>query len=414
MLFYGAVCKVYRQAADRPLDGADLPRLCWWINFLGVLPWALLLFGALVALARFWGVGEGAGAIWAGWAGMAGSLVFGWLGVTSVHLPTAALACWTVALVLGARKRLSIAALVLAGLCGGFAGAAHPAGWVWVAWGLFLLFIVPPEGVGSGRQALLTAGFGFAAGAGIVVSSIGNMFFFGSPMPVQWMDLQPISLDLGGLLRLAWHDLVGYNGVLWLSPLIVPGVAALRGGANDEAGRAAMRFLVGLAAVVLLVWGIADDARVVSEIESIRPQLLLLPVELTGGRFEIVELGQAAGGQEEAKEYFERLYGRTDVYYWQGGRSPGLPIFLPAAVILGLLGWCRAAGSRIWTGWVWLGARWGGVMGLVMSQAPFGSAAAAYVYVGSAAGGDRAPILQALLAVSAKLAELWPSGVVGF
>ena len=167
-------------------------------------------------------------------------------------------------------------------------------------------------------------------------------------------------------------------------------------------------------AVSLLVWGVADDARVQSEMEALRPEFRVAPVELVGGKFSMVDLGNESGTAEDQKAYVERLISRTDIFLSYGGRSSGLPVFLPVVLIVGLLGWIRLAPSRFWAGWMWTGVRLGGVIGLVMSQAPYGSQSDMVIYMGSLIGNGGSPILEALLAVSVRLSLLWPSGVVSF
>ncbi len=414
MLYYGGVCRLYRDSLGRPLDGADLPRLCWILNFFSVLPWAFLLFGGLTRLAVLWGFSEGTKPIWAAWAAMAGSLVFGWLSAASIFLPLAALACWTVVMVLESHNRPAIGPLILGGLCAGFAGAGHPAGWTWAVWGLLMLFVSPPKGVSPARQTVLISTFGISAAVAVVISLIGNAFFFGNPLPVQWIDIQHPEMQLGDMARLIWHDLVGLNGVIWLAPLVVPGVLALAGRKGEDSHRASLRFLLGIASVVLLSWGITDDARMVGETERLLADFRVLPAELVGGEFTMVQLGAAAGTEEEYQAYFEQLIDRTDVFFSMGARPPGVPLFLPAAILLGLFGWCNISSSRFRFTWSWLAVRWGGLIGLIMSQAPYGSAPSAFLYIGTSAGGSRMPIVESILAFALRLAELWPSGVVRF
>jgi len=420
MLYYGLSCRLYRDAVARPLDGADIPKLSGWINFLGVLPWAILLFGGLFRLSGLFGCPDGTKRIWAAWAAMAGSLALGWLGVVSVYLPVAALGCWTAAFVLEGKKKPSAGLLVLAGLLGGLAGVTHPTGWLWVVWGVFLLIVSPPSGISAARQAFCTVSFAISAALVILLSLVGNHLFFGSPLPVQWIDLQPITMGAGGLIRLVWHDLAGWNGILWLSPLLIPGLVRLVEKPNGIPGGSTLLLITGLLAMTLFVWGVVDDARLIGELDRIHPQLRVLPIELTGGKLEIVPPGNAQGGAEEQRADFERLVARTDIFLWTGGRPVGLPVFMPVACVLALLGWHRSTLSRFRQGWGWIAVRIGGLLGLIMSQAPYGSISDYSVYVGyvlNQAGAPvhgNAPIVEAVLAIAIRLAELWPSGVVTF
>jgi len=270
MLFYGGVCRVYREVVGRPLEGADIPKLSWWINFLGVLPWALFLFAGLRRLAILWGMDERSEPDMAAWAVMAGSLAFGWLGVVSPYLPLAAIACWLVVIVLEAAIEPHRRMMFIGGLLAGLAGAAHPAGWIWVVWGIFLLFVSSPKGISQARQTLLTIYFAVAAAAGIVLCLLGNALFFGTPLPVQLIDIQPLDFDMNNLLALLWHDLIGWNGLLWLSPLVVPGIARIASGDSNLMGGPAMMLLITLAAVALMAWGISADARLIDEMEQVR------------------------------------------------------------------------------------------------------------------------------------------------
>ncbi len=413
MVYYGAVCRVFRNSIERPLDGADLPSLIKILNFLGVLPWALLLFAALVRLARTWGAGDGTGPVWSAWAVMAGSLAFGWLGVVSVYLPVAALACWTVALVSEAQKRPDIRLLLIAGLCAGFAGAAHPSGWIWAVWGLFMLFVSPPKDVPASRQMVLTTVFGIAAAVGIVITLIGNFLFFGTPLPVQWIDTSGIAAGQD-LVRLIWHDVVGFNGIVWLAPLVLTGVLALTSKKSEEGDQSVLKFTLGLAVAALLVWGIADDARLVKDIGGIDPRFQVMPAELDEGRFAIVRMGGSTGTYEEFQVYFEDMVVRKDVFYSTVARSPGMPVFLPAAVLIGLFGWCSMRKSRFSANWSWIGVRWSGLLGLIMSGAPYGAVPGVFLYLASGLEATGIPILGSILAMALKLAELMPSSVISF
>jgi hypothetical protein len=415
MLFYGGVCRIYRDSVGRPLDGADLPKLCWLINFFGVLPWAFLLFGALVRLAGLWGFACGTKPIWAAWAAMSGSLAFGWFGVISTYLPVAALACWSVALLTEARNNPRPGILAMAGLLAGLSGAAEPSGWIWIVWGLFLLFVSPSKGLAQSRQFVLINVFGFSAVAGVAVSVLGNYLFFKTPIPVQWINAGPVGLDIEGLLRLLWHDLIGFNGILWLAPLVLPGIIALNRSHAGSGEQAIMRFMLGLATITLLVWGIADDARLQGEIAGIDPVFHVLPVELDEGGFRMVLLQAESGTVTDYQAYFEQLVHRKDVFYSTIGRPPGMPVFLPIALLLSLFGWCSAGMSRFLSNWSWLGVRWSGLLGLAMSKAPYGVAPGVALYLmGRGIDATGLPIFGSILAVALRLAEVWPSGVVTF
>jgi len=414
MLCNAGVCKIYRGIVGRPLDGADIPKLSWWINFLSVLPWALLLFGALRRLAVLWGQDEGTGPEWAAWAVMCGSLALGWFGVASPYLPVAALGIWTVVLILEASVNPSLGMMIVAGLMAGFSGAAHPSGWLFVLWGVFYLFATPPAMYLPEKQTRLLTCFAGAAAVAVVVTLIGNAIFFGSPLPVQFMDMQPPYLDFGPLARLAWHDLVGWNGVLWLAPLVLAGIARMMSAPDKVLGGPVMMFLLALLAIAFLTWGVVDDSRLTNEIEQVPLELSVIPVELSGGEFSMVQIGSSGESIEERRSRFERLIERTDVLLWIGGRSPGIPLFLPAAVLLAMLGWCWRDVTRFWSGWTWAGVRWGGLMGLFMSQAPYGSVSDLFFYLGLLPGSGHIPILEAILAVSIRLAEYWPSGIISF
>jgi hypothetical protein len=414
MLFYGGVCRLYKDAVGRPLQGTDIPMLSWLINFLGVLPWALILFAALRRLAILWGMDEGAEPEMAAWAVMAGSLAFGWLGVISPYLPVAAIACWIVVIVLEAGIAPRRRWMILAGLMSGLAGAAHPAGWIWGVWGILLLFVSSPKGISPARQTLLVIYYAVSAAAGVVVCLIGNALFFGTPLPIQWIDIQPLNLDMNYLVGLIWHDLIGWNGLLWLSPLILPGVARIAGGNSDLVGGSAMMLLIALAAVALFSWGIAADARLLEEMDRVPQEIRVIPVELSEGEFVMVQLGPAGQSTAEQRGFFERLVERTDIFFWTGGRSPGMPMFLPVALILSMLGWSLMGTSRFWDSWNWVAVRFGGLLGLFMSQAPYGSVSELFVYLGLLPSNGHVPIAEAVLAVCTKLSELWPSGVVQF
>ncbi len=420
MLHYGIVARVYRDAIGRSFDGADIPGLSWWVNFLGVAPWALLLFGALSRLAVVFGVTDDKKAIMAAWAAMAGSLAFGWLGVASPWLPAAALAAWSIYLVLSSLDKPQIGKLVLAGLLAGFAGAGHPSGWVWIVWGVFLMFVAAPSGSEKSLQGRLIPGFALGAVVSIVICMVGNVLFFGTVAPVHFIDTQPYNMNFPWLIAVAWHDLVGWNGILWLSPLVIIGLIKLSGYAPVLPGRQVTVFLILLATLVLLVWGVMEDVRLIGENERIVADFTVLPIEMTSGDLAIVQIGAAEGGFEEQRAYYERLVARTDIFLWTGGRSAGLPIFLPAAVLLALFGWCSIGLSKLQAFWNWAGARFGGLIGLVMSQAPYGAVSDYYMYIGLIIDRNQlpvtahVPILEALLAVVLRLAEFWPSGVVTF
>jgi hypothetical protein len=140
----------------------------------------------------------------------------------------------------------------------------------------------------------------------------------------------------------------------------------------------------------------------------------VIPVELSEGEFVMVQLGPAGQSTAEQRGFFERLVERTDIFFWTGGRSPGMPMFLPVALILSMLGWSLMGTSRFWDSWNWVAVRFGGLLGLFMSQAPYGSVSELFVYLGLLPSNGHVPIAEAVLAVCTKLSELWPSGVVQF
>jgi len=420
MLHYGAVVRAYRSAIGRPLDGADIPRLSWWINFLGTAPWALLLFAALRRLATIIGVTDDRKAIVAAWAAMAGSLAFGWLGVVSPWLPAASLAAWTVVLVLKNMENPKFTGLMLAGFLAGLAGAGHPSGWVWIVWGAFLMFVSAPSDPEKSRQTQMLSAYVIGAAISLVILFAGNFLFYGSPLPVQFIDTQPIIMPVPVFISVIWHDLIGWNGIIWLSPLVIVGLYKISGFTPALPGRQVTIFLLGLAALVLLVWGITEDVRLISENERIPTEFMVLPVELASGKISMVQLGGTEGGFEEQRAYYERLVARTDIFLWTGGRPVGLPVFLPVAVLLALFGWCSLSLSRIQAFWNWTGVRFGGLIGLVMSQAPYGAISDYYMYFGLILDRNQVPVtghvpvIEALLSVAVRLAELWPSDVVTF
>lgn len=417
MMYYGAVTRVYSEIVDRPLDGADIPMLSWLVNFLGILPWALFLFGGLVRLAKYWGCEDGTKPVWAAWAVIAGSLAFQWFGTMSPFLPVTALSVWVLVLLFEFEKKQTVKSLVIAAILAGISGMFHPSGWLWLIFGLFYLFVSTSESMDEKRQMKNVVIFGITAFVPVIIALVLNYLFFGTLLPVQMIDLQPITMAPGRIIQLIWHDIIGWNGLIWLSPLVVTGIFVMLLGSKDITGGSIVLFLVGMVAVILLVWGIGDDARLIAENESIRAEFLILPIELNSGRFQMVQLPTETGGYEEQQAFYERLFARTDVFLWTGGRSAGIPVFLPVAVILAILGWCRANGSVYLRAWNWAGVRFGGLLGLIISQAPYGAASELYLQASMdwvAQLLTHTPVLEAILAVSLRLAELWPSSVVKF
>ncbi|HDS30265.1 MAG TPA: hypothetical protein ENN67_04390 [Firmicutes bacterium] len=416
MLYYGGMCRMYRDSVGRSLDGTDLPKLIWLINFFGVLLWAFLLFGGMVRLARIWGLNEGAKPIWASWAAMSGSMAFGWFGVVSPYLPVAALACWTLALLLEARSSGKIFIAGMAGILAGLSGAWEPSGWIWIVWGLFLMFVSPWKGIAQNRQYVMITVFGIMSAVGVAIALIGNSIFFGSPLPVQWMPRSGVELDaVEDIFRLVWHNTVGFNGLLWLAPLVLPGLIALSRSHDKSVETAVLRFMLGLAALTLFVWGISDDAGLRGEINAIDPAFHILPVELSNGEFGIVLLSGESGTMSDYRAYFEQLIQRKDIFYSTISRSPGMPVFLPIALILSLFGLCNAGMTRFLDNLSWVGVRWSFFLGLIMSRAPYGMAPGVALYLmGRGIDSTGMPIMGSLLAVSLKLSEIWPSGVVTF
>ena len=74
MLHYAAVIGAFKAGLARPLDRSDLSKLNWTLNFTGVIPWALILFAAMLRLARYWNAGDRSKPFWAAWAAIAGTL----------------------------------------------------------------------------------------------------------------------------------------------------------------------------------------------------------------------------------------------------------------------------------------------------------------------------------------------------
>lgn len=412
MGYYWFMVKNYRQAVGRPLDGPDLPKLMWQINFWGALPWVILLYGALIRLGANFRK-DGTGNVWGAWAAIAGSLAFGWFGSPSEFLPTAALGIMSAALLMESMQKKSIGKLLASGICSGLAGMWHPCGWLWAVWGLATIFVSLPQGSGAGRSSASIAVFGSGAGFWIVVSCFINAKIFGIPLPVQMIDVQPIDFDTGEYARLIWHDIVGWNGIIWLAPLVVPGMVALVAGYGETDPHGSNRILLGFVMLAMLVWGIADDARIISDIGNVRKEFRVAPVELINGQFAMVQIGRL-NEDEDASRYLERLLSRTDIILGNGGRPVGIPTFLGAALFLGIIGWFRISSSRFWNTWMWIGVRWGGFAGLIVSQAPYGSISEMVKYIGMIASDGRVPFLESMLAFSVRLAELWPSGVVRF
>ncbi|MCX6645379.1 MAG: hypothetical protein NTY09_03345, partial [bacterium] len=200
VLYYGAVAKVYSGIVRRPLDGADLPKLSKWVNFLGVIPWALLLFGGLVNLAISFGCSGGTKPIWAAWAAIAGSMAFQWFGSVSVYLPAAAISVWVMALIFRDFPKIVVKNLIYAGILAGFSGLFHPVGWLMLIFGLFYLFISAPEDGDDKSQARGAIFFGLSAVIPVIIALSMNFVFFGSLLPVQWVDLTPITLSIGSLM----------------------------------------------------------------------------------------------------------------------------------------------------------------------------------------------------------------------
>ena len=414
MLYYGAVTRIYSEIVNRPLDGADLPKLNRWTNFFGVVLWALVLFGGLVRLAICMGHGDGTKPVWAAWAAMAGSMAFSWFGLASVYLPVAAMSVWVMALIFRDFPKINPRDLITAGILGGFSGLFHPVGWLIVVFGLFYLFISAPEGGDEKNQAKGAIFFGVSAAVPILITLGMNFLFFGSVLPVQWIDLPPVTLSTGRLIQLFWHDIVGWNGILWLAPLTGVGLYAVIKGRGRIKLDSTVVFLIGIMAIVVLVWGIADDARMISENEGISQDFRVMPIELVAGKFQIVQLGASSGDIEDQRAYYERLYNRTDVFLWMGGRTAGLPVMLPVGIILAMIGWCGMGIGKFVNGWSWAGVRISGLIALVVSQAPYGNISDLMIQSGLMANPGHVPVIEAVLAVSIRLAEHWESGVLNF
>lgn len=414
MLYYGSAVRTYSEIVNRPLDGADLPVLSKWVNFIGVVPWALILFGGLVNLAMCLGDREGTKPVWAAWAAVAGSMAFQWFGSVSVFLPATALSVWVMVLVFRDHPKINTGNLALAGILGGFSGLFHPVGWLFLVFSLFYLFVSAPD---AGDEKAQTRGvmiFGLSAVVPILITLLLNFLFFGTVLPVQWIDMQPITLSIGSLIQLIWHDLIGWNGVIWMAPMVAVGIFILVAKKAEFRWGPTVVFLLGMMAVIVLVWGIADDARLISENAGIQADFRVMPIELTAGKFQIVQLASASGNLEDQRAFYERLYQRTDIFLWMGGRTAGLPVFLPIGVILSMIGWCGLGAGRFSNAWSWAGVRIGGLITLITSQAPYGSISDMVIQGGFLQNTGHVPVIEAVLAVSIRLAEMWPSGVVNF
>jgi len=419
MLYYGAVTRIFHDIVGRDLDGADLPRLSWWINFLGVLPWALILFFALYRLAGIFGCVEPSSRLTAAWASVMGSLCVGWFGTVSPYLPVAALTSLGIFFLLSGVGNSKPINLFFAGILFGISGAAHPSGWIWAVLGPAYLFITltGPSAKDSGKSLVFML-------AGLVISIAivlaGNFLFFASVMPVQFINVEPADFDSGRLIALAWHDIIGWNGILWLSPLIIPGIIGLLNRGNRLTADTPLLLLIGVTAVILIPWGISEDSRVIGEQERLHPAFAVVPIELTEGKFSIVEMEPAQGSEAESRAYYEMVFQRTDVFIFNGGRGVGLPIFIQASCLLSLIGWIRFVGTRISGSVIWVLVRLGGLAGIIISMAPYGGVSSYYLYIGLILNGQgtpvygQAPFIEALMAMMVRLAELWPSGVVQF
>src|SRR4030042_476693 len=89
----------------------------------------------------------------------------------------------------------------------------------------------------------------------------------------------------------------------------------------------------------------------------------------------------------------------------RGTGAPGSPVFLPIGLILGMLGWTRLGASRFRDAWMWVGVRFGGLLGLIMSQAPYGSVSDIFTYAGLLPSNGRIPILESVVAGWIRLGE---------
>ncbi|MCX6645474.1 MAG: hypothetical protein NTY09_03825, partial [bacterium] len=256
--------------------------------------------------------------------------------------------------------------------------------------------------------------FGLSAVIPVIIALSMNFVFFGSLLPVQWVDLTPITLSIGSLMQLIWHDLAGWNGILWLAPLTGVGVYVVLKGRERIKLDSTVIFLIGILAVVAFMWGYADDARMIGENEGIQQEFRIMPIELVAGKFQIVQLAGESGDVADQRAFYERLYIRTDVFLWMGGRTAGLPVFLPIGIILALLGWCGMGGGRFVNAWSWAGIRVGGLIALIISQAPYGAISDLAIKGAAIPNPGHIPVIEAVIAVMMHLAELWPSGVVNF
>jgi len=417
MSVYNAVMvKVYTAISGRSLDSADIPKVSWWINFAAVAPWAIFLYLGMLKLAGIWERRGGIHMHWAAWASMAGSMAFGWFGMAGVYLPVAAISVWLFSIVIDSDKKIGVGRYLLAGLGGGLSGMYHPSGWLFAIWGVLYMSI--GSGNGQAGKSRMTGIRFLAIGAivGMLISLGLNWLFFGRITPVQWISsgqmLNPGTV--GGFLRQLAGDLVGWNGIIWLAPLAIAGVLRLAGSADNDKSGSVFRLTTGILVAVLLVWGVAEGARNVAVNDSIPVQLKIMPVEVEAGTFKIVDLGPSSGSEEDRNAYFERVVNRTDVFVWNGGRSPGIPVMMPVLLILALYGWCSAGDSGFRAWWKWIGVRFGLIFGLIASQAAWGNISEAYLWVGTLPNAGHMPMLEAVFAVAIRIAEWLPSGIITF
>lgn len=410
------IVKIYRDLSGHKIADNDLPSLIWLYNVLGIVPWALFLFLGIRRFSEFLRTdsdGNTSSSIEISWAAISGAMVFGWLGSSGIYLPMTALAVWSILLLIEAFRKFSFAKFLVAGLCAGFAGSLHPSMWAIIILGIFSLSIDPDEnGKGNLTKSIIAFGLGGLAAAGL--SLVSNAIFYGTIAPVQFIKPVLIKHDIFELMRLIWHDTVGLNGIVWLCPLFLSGIFAMGGkGISIKLSQAMKLFLV-LFSAVILFWGIADSARTESENRSINENFRMIPVELVDGNFTIVNLSGASGGIDEAKAYFELLHSRTDVFFSLGGRPAGIPLAVPMLLIFSVMGLVGMRSGTFGSGFNWAAIRIGGFWGLIMSQAPWGTSAEAFIYTGRVVGQGNIPIMEALLSVSIRLAELWPSGIITF